>query len=51
MSADVDFLKEKRDFFFYANRVEEDVYACIPQAFGQYSAVVSDNIRLKPVFR
>ena len=39
MSADVDFLKEKRDFFFYANRVEEDVYACIPQAFGGFLLV------------
>ena len=39
MSADIDFLKEKRDFFFYANRVDEDVYACIPQAFGGFLLV------------
>lgn len=41
MSDDIAFLKEKRDFFYYANHVDGDgdAYACIPHVFGGFMLV------------
>lgn len=39
MSDDMDFLKEKRDFFYYANLVDRDAYECIPRVFGGFMLV------------
>lgn len=44
MSDDVDFLKEKRDFFFYGNYVEDDVYQCIPHVFSGFMLVGCSRI-------
>lgn len=39
MSDDIEFLRERRDFFFYANLVDAATYACIPRVFGGFMLV------------
>lgn len=48
MSNNRKFLHQKRDFFFYANFVDDDAYKCIPRVFTSFVLIGNSQLPKRP---